>query len=90
MGRGSSLAYALSYARQSDFHRNPNAYAADYWLVDLGLNVSAWRLGLGYEVLGADRGLPFTSFQTPLATLHKFQGWADKFTVTPPNGIQDL
>jgi hypothetical protein len=21
--------------------------------------------------------------------LHKFQGWADKFLVTPPNGIQD-
>jgi len=25
-----------------------------------------------------------------LATLHKFQGWADKFTTTPPNGLRDL
>ena len=30
------------------------------------------------------------AFQTPLATLHKFQGWADLFLVTPNNGIQDL
>lgn len=25
-----------------------------------------------------------------MATLHKFQGWADKFTTTPPNGLRDL
>ena len=28
-------------------------------------------------------------FTTPLASLHKFQGWADKFTATPANGIED-
>ena len=44
----------------------------------------------GYEVLGADTGVALTSFQTPLATLHKFNGWADKFLVTPPNGLRDL
>ncbi|MEO5578866.1 MAG: hypothetical protein ABIR25_07450, partial [Sphingomicrobium sp.] len=26
----------------------------------------------------------------PLATLHKFQGWADKFLTTPPEGLRDL
>jgi hypothetical protein len=46
-------------------------------------------LGAGYEVLGADDGRAGSSFQTPLATLHKFQGWADKFLVTPANGIRD-
>jgi hypothetical protein len=30
-----------------------------------------------------------TGFMTPLATLHKFNGWADKFATTPPNGIDD-
>jgi hypothetical protein len=83
------LTYALSYARQSDYHRNPNDYHADYALAEAGLESSAWKLGAGYELLGADKGLAFTSFQTPLATLHKFQGWADKFLTTPPNGIQD-
>ena len=29
-------------------------------------------------------------FTTPLGTLHKFQGWADKFLTTPPNGLEDL
>jgi hypothetical protein len=27
-------------------------------------------------------------FSTPLATLHKFDGWADKFLTTPPNGLE--
>jgi len=29
-------------------------------------------------------------FATPLATLHQFEGWADKFLTTPANGIKDL
>lgn len=89
-GRGASLNYALSYARQSNYHRNPNDYSADYAIAEAALSVSGFAVGLAYERLGADRGLPFTSFQTPLATLHKFQGWADKFTVTPPDGVEDL
>jgi len=84
------LSYVASYARQSDYHRNPNDYQADYWLIDGGLEVDSLRIGAGYEVLGADNGVALTSFQTPLATLHKFQGWADKFLTTPPNGIRDL
>lgn len=31
-----------------------------------------------------------TSFQTPLGTNFKFQGWADKFLTTPGNGIRDI
>jgi len=84
------LNYALSYASQSDHHHNPNNYRADYWLVDLGIDFGAAKFGLGHEVLGADDGRPLTSFQTPLATLHKFQGWADKFLTTPPNGLRDF
>ena len=42
---------------------------------------------LGYEVLGGDNGV---GFKTPYATLHKFQGWADKFLTTPGDGIEDL
>ena len=89
LSKAAKLTYALSYARQSDYHRNPNSYGADYALAEAGLEVSGWKAGAGYELLGADKGAPFTSFQTPLATLHKFQGWADKFLTTPPNGIQD-
>ena len=41
----------------------------------------------GYELLGSDNGVGFT---TPFATLHKFQGFADKFLATPGQGIQDI
>lgn len=85
-----SLAWQASYARQSEWRRNPNTYRADYWLADATLDVKGWKLNGGYEVLGADAGVPFTSFQTPLGTNFKFQGWADKFLTTPANGVRDL
>src|SRR5438552_16718175 len=84
LSKSVKLTYALSYARQSDYHRNPNDYSSNYYLIDAGLEIAAVKFGAGYEVLGADKGAPFTSFQTPLATLRKFQGWADKFLTTPP------
>ncbi|MGR6328390.1 hypothetical protein ACU5AX_04945 [Sphingomonas sp. XXL09] len=84
------VSYQLSYARQSDYHRNPNRYAAGYGLADVGVDFGGPRLGAGYEVLGASDGSALTSFQTPLASIFKFQGWADKFTTTPADGIRDL
>jgi hypothetical protein len=87
---GAKLSYQASWARQSGWHRNPNDYRADYWLADVAMDLNGPRLGAGYEVLGADRGAALTSFQTPLATAFKFQGWADKFLTTPPDGIRDL
>lgn len=90
LGPGVTLAYTASYARQSDYHRNPNAYAANYWLGEAALTARGFTFTGGYEVLGADRGVALTSVQTPLAALFKFNGWADKFTTTPPNGLRDL
>ncbi|WP_298394913.1 hypothetical protein [Sphingobium sp.] len=90
LSKAAKVSYQLSYARQSDYHRNPNGYSADYWLADATLDVRGWKLNAGYEVLGASSGAPFTSFQTPLGTNFKFQGWADKFLTTPANGIRDL
>jgi len=42
----------------------------------------------GYEVLEGGSGEG--TFTTPLATLHAFNGWADKFLTTPDNGLEDL
>ncbi len=89
MGKA-KLAYQASYARQSAYHHNPNAYAADYYLADASIDLNGPKLGVGYEVLGADRGVALTSFQTPLGTNFKFQGWADKFLTTPADGVRDL
>ncbi|MGN6376358.1 MAG: alginate export family protein [Sphingomonas sp.] len=90
LGGGFKLTYQLSAARQSDWHRNPNDYAASYYLADASLSHGQWQAGAGYEVLGADHGVALTSFQTPLATGFKFQGWADKFLTDPPDGVRDL
>ena len=51
-------------------------------------------MAVGREVLSGENGT-FTAttnpaFQTPLATPHKFQGWADKFLTTPSAGIEDF
>ena len=90
LGHGLGIGYTASYARQSDWHRNPNHYAASYWLLEGNATAGPVTLTAGQEVLGADDGRALTSVQTPLASLFKFQGWADKFTTTPPNGIRDL
>ena len=93
------LTYAASYARQSDISTNPLNYSADYYLGELGFEAGPLKLLGGIEKLGSDgsvtakaTGAPFAggfAFQTPFATLHKFQGWADKFLTTPAQGITD-
>lgn len=90
LAKAVKLTYQLSYATQSDYDRNPNRYRADYYLIDAGLELHALKFGAGYEVLGADKGVALTALETPIATGFKFQGWADKFLTTPPDGVRDL
>jgi len=78
-----------SYARQSDYAGNPNRYTADYWLLEGAATLGGLTATAGFEDLGASGGRALTSFQTPLATLHRFNGWADKFLTTPPDGLRD-
>jgi len=65
---------------------------AGYFNVDVGANISGFLVGLNYEVLGgADKNdKETTQFQTPLATKHKFNGWADQFLGTPTTGLADF
>ena len=90
LSKKTKLIVTASYAHQSDYNNNPNSYSADYILGELGVEAQGVKLLGGYELLGADKGVALTSFQTPYATLHKFNGWADKFLVTPPNGLRDI
>lgn len=78
-----------SYARQSDYGSNPVSYAADYMAVEAGIEHKGLGLTGGWEKLGADRSAN-RAVQTPLATLHKFNGWADIFLTTPNAGLQDF
>lgn len=80
------LGYAASYAQQSERGDNPLSFDLDYSLVEITTAYRLYSLGLGLETLEGDGAKGFT---TPLATLHKFQGWADKFLVTPADGVED-
>jgi len=83
------FSYAAEFADQSDEGDNPNDYDASYYLLEAGIGVPKFGVKVGYEVLESDEDAG-VAFQTPLATLHAFQGWADKFLTTPPQGIEDL
>jgi hypothetical protein len=64
-------------------HYNTHYYRALASLAWQGLG----SVALGYEELGSAGGR--VGFATPLATLHKFNGWADAFIATPAVGLED-
>ncbi|MEH6604162.1 MAG: alginate export family protein, partial [Pseudomonadales bacterium] len=76
-GDETKFTYALEFAQQSDAKNNTRDYKANYYLAEAGVNFQPVTLKVGYEVLGADG--ENGEFITSLATLHKFQGWTDKF-----------
>ncbi|TQV77533.1 hypothetical protein FLL45_06205 [Aliikangiella marina] len=88
-GKAGDFGYIFEYASQSDAGDNPNDYKANYYHIDGNYNTGNFSVGAGIEVLGGDQtgGQGFT---TSLATLHKFQGWADVFLGTPTAGIEDF
>lgn len=86
---GTKALYTAEYATQRDYRDNPRDFSLKYYLLEGGVGL-ANQLGsefkLGYEVLG---GNGTVAFQTPLATLHAMNGWADQFLVTPGAGLKD-
>ena len=86
---------ALEFATQSSIGLNPND--EDYWygyselsiyLSSFNSNFKTARAGFAVNRLNGD-GL-HGAFRTPLATLHAYAGWADKFLIqTPATGLID-
>jgi len=93
IGPGLRLGYAGEFAHQQDYSNNPNPISVNYALAELSLSyavggiLESVGLKYDYERLEGDGGLQ--SFQTPLGTNHAFQGFADRFLITPGDGIQD-
>ncbi|MEO5574536.1 MAG: alginate export family protein [Gammaproteobacteria bacterium] len=81
------LLYTAEYANQSDYADGADTIDADYALASLGVEFKGIQLRANYELLSGDG---VYAFQTPFATLHAFNGWADRFLVTPRDGIQDI
>jgi hypothetical protein len=87
------LAYLASYANQKDYGSyktsrpiNQQQFSNNYYAAEVIGTYRLYSLGAGVETLEGDG---VQGFQTPLATLHKFQGWVDKFLTTPAKGIDD-
>jgi hypothetical protein len=80
--RGLGLFWDLAYARQHSGSRTP-----DYWRAGASIERGELGFSLRAERLGSDDG---TAFQTPLATLHRFQGAVDLFLETPAQGVTDV
>ena len=78
--------YTVEYAWQKDFADNPFAYEVSYYNIMGGLSAYGVTLKATMEQLGGQDG---KGFDTPLATLHGFQGWADIFLRTPADGLRD-
>ncbi|HEX4869615.1 MAG TPA: alginate export family protein [Moraxellaceae bacterium] len=83
-GAISAFLYELSWAQQSDYADATSATVpeADYTDIQLGYKIGPVTVKVEQEVL--EKG-----FKTPLATLHAFNGWADRFLTTPGNGLED-
>jgi hypothetical protein len=83
-GKKGKFLYDLSYGKQVAYADGLAANAPDarYRDIQVGYDFGPVLLKLQQESL--EQG-----FQTPLATLHAFNGWADRFLVTPTGGLVD-
>ena len=82
---GHKVTYSAEFATQDN---DTAEKSANYFAVDAGTKIANLNVKVGYELLGSDNGT--YGFATPLATLHKFNGWADQFLGTPAEGLQDI
>lgn len=95
LSESTAMSYLAEFSHQRAIADNETTFdSANQYRLELGLSKTygsgAFKtLGgkIGYEVLESDGGL---SFSTPLATVHAFQGWADRFIGFPNPGVKDL
>jgi hypothetical protein len=73
-------------ARQRPHADGAAGNRAEYALLEGALAWQGHAFKAGVERLGGDGRY---GFATPLATLHAFNGWADRFTTTPAAGLVD-
>ncbi len=89
ISENAKLLYHVALATQKEYE-DSNDIGGDYSLVELGVNLGPAVLKVGQETLGGDGD---SSFQTPLGTVHLYNGWADMFIGplggTPVNGLVD-
>lgn len=83
-GKKGKVIYDLSLGRQLAYADGTDANVpdADYQDIQFGYDFGEAVVKIQQEKLD-------TKFATPLATLHAFNGWADRYLVTPNGGLVD-
>jgi hypothetical protein len=76
----------LEAAQQAPYADGASRNHAHYWIAEGSWRWRGHGFRLGEECLGGDGRY---GFATPLATLHAFNGWADRFLTTPLDGLRD-
>lgn len=84
---GVKIHYGAEFAEQENELEGRDDYKASYQMLEGGVTVAGITIKAGHEVLGSDDEI--YGFSTPLATGHKFNGWADQFLGTPGVGLVD-
>jgi hypothetical protein len=84
---GWKLLYTAEYARQQDYSGGDSRIDAHYYKLGGGAALGNFSLRADQELLSSNHGQ--YAFQTPFGTNHLFQGWVDRFLVTPKEGIRD-
>ena len=86
--------YRAEFAWQTDYADSPLRYGTEYFNLEAGLNLKPFAWGAGYEDLGSSAntgaGGGRAAFDTPLQTVHPFNGWANVFQTVPADGLRDL
>lgn len=81
-----SVDYVGEAAKQSSYDRGSAAIDATYGHGGGKIRWHDYYLGGDYMVMGSNNGT--YGFQTPLATKHAFNGWAEMFLTTPKEGLR--
>ena len=76
-----------AFAQQSDWTDNPMANDVPCYSVQCAFPLSGGTQTEDHDVLGSNIGRRV--FPTPVATLHRYQGWTDKFRIAPPDAVSD-
>lgn len=79
--------YTAEYAKQTDYKGGDSRIDAHYYKLGGGFGIDGFNMRVDQELLSSNDSL--FAFQTPFGTNHLFQGWVDKFLVTPRQGIKD-
>jgi len=83
------IPYDVTYAKQLPYDGGSSLINTQYYHLSTGIHWSRIGVMANYMVMGSNRNGSY-GFQTPLATKHAFNGWAEVFLTTPQAGLRSL